>query len=148
MKHLSTRAIARGWALLLSALLTVALVPAGTASADLAGNFCDPSGGETSIAPGTAGTCVHGNHHALSQVQVYRTSNTVVVHCAGANSTTSPSSSHVISYACGIGTAPNGFLATAYNNNPPQCGYPAHKNDGSQTWGQFYSRFNYITECV
>jgi hypothetical protein len=146
---LPTTSAARG-ALLLGVLIAaVLLLPAGRASADSNGYFCPPDGTSTiSIAPGTAGTCVHGIHHALSQVLVYRLNNTIVVHCAGANSTTSPSSSHVISYVCGIGTSPNGFLATVYDNTPPQCGYPAHKNDGSQTWSGFYGAFNYTNECL
>jgi hypothetical protein len=128
----------------------IALIGAGTALAgnvssafaDQYGYHCPPTAGDRMTIQ-VNDTCVHGRNHALTEIYVYRDDNTTTRHCAGANATTSPSSSHVVGYVCAIGNPGNGYVTTPYYSAGVM-GYPIHKNDGPYIGG-FWSWFNYIS---
>lgn len=123
------------------------LLAAHPAGADSGGKFCPPTGDSMSMAPGNDGMCIHGRKHNITYVSGYRYNNQNAVHCVGANQYRSPTSSHVISYSCGIGSSPNGWRHTDYIANG-RYGYPIHKNDASITLSGFWGRFSFVTGTI
>ena len=138
-----TRARARAAATLALVAVCAAVLAAGaagTARADSSDWFCpwnNGAGGFITLGPNTG--CTSSFYNALTEVAYYHEDGANVDHCAVSKWTSDPSGSgsNAIPAACGLGSAPYGYIATQYYPSGVWS-YARGKNNESVTHYDFY----------
>jgi len=134
------RRFAWALALVVACASLMVVLNAGTARADSSDWFCpwnNGNGGTISLAANTG--CTSSFYNALTEVAYYHASGANVDHCAVSKFTSDPGggSANVIPAVCGYGSAPYGYVTTAYYAGGLYS-YARGKNNEGVTHYDFY----------
>lgn len=131
-----------------AAVLTAALgagasaaTTTATARADSFGLFCPGGGGTISLGP-YAG-CTHSIAHFLTQISGYHSSGATVNHCVTSKGNPGGTGGNITPAVCGYGSAPYGYVHTAYFG-VGRWSYAKLKNNEGVTHYDFYGNFNFV----
>lgn len=116
----------------------------GSARADSSAWFCPwNNGAGGTITLGANSGCTSSFHNALTMVAYYHYAGPNVNHCAVSKATSDPggASSNVIPAVCGLGSAPYGYLSTAYYGSGLWSYARGKNNEGTTHYGFYGMRW-------